>query len=106
MPSSFGVADARHAVQRRDELVPEAALPLQHLAALGGQLVEAAAALARFLEPPALDETALLEAVEHRVERGNLEADGALRARFDQLADLVPVPLPVLQQRQDQHLGA
>jgi hypothetical protein len=35
-----------------------------------------------------------------------VKGDRALRAGFDQAADLVAVALPILEQRQDQQLGA
>src|SRR5215208_1701735 len=68
----FGLQDA---VDASHELAPGAALHVEPLLALGGDPVVAAAALAGLLDPAAEDPAALLEAVEQRVERGDLEAD-------------------------------
>ena len=48
----------------------------------------------------------MLEPVQQRIERCRLEPDPPLRALVDQLADLVTVAGPVLDQRQDQEFGA
>jgi hypothetical protein len=48
----------------------------------------------------------MLEPVEQRIERGCLEADLPSRALVDQLADLITMAGPVLDQRQDEELGA
>src|SRR5262249_27440670 len=81
-------------------------LPDQHAPPLGGQPVEAPAPLPGALQPAAADEPPALETAEHRVERGDPETELAARARFDALADVVPVPRPCLEQGQDQELGA
>src|SRR5205085_8383231 len=49
---------------------------------------------------------AVFEAVEGGVEGGDVEADRAVGAAGDQLADFVAVPLALLEERQDQQLGA
>ena len=75
-----------------DEVLPAAALRGEDLAPDRRQPVVAAAALAGLLDPLPLDPAALLEAVEERVERGDVVAQRAAGARLDQLADLVAVP--------------
>src|SRR5215218_8687714 len=89
-----------------DEALPSRALDCQDLAAGRGQPVIAAAPLASLLDPATLNPAALLQAIEQRIERGDAEPYGAVRPRFDDLADLVAVAWPVLDERQDQHLGA
>jgi hypothetical protein len=56
-----------------DKLFPVVALRGEHAAAFGGQAVEAPPALAGFLDPAPGDPSALLEAVEQGIERGDLE---------------------------------
>src|SRR4030095_16952402 len=103
---TLGVTDSGDAVERLDELVPEAALALQHLAAFRGQAIEAAAALSALLDPAALDPPSSLESVQHGIERRDLKADRTVGARLDLLADLVAVARSPLKQREDHQLGA
>ena len=70
---------------RLDEILPGAALALQHAPAFRRQAVEAAAALARLFDPPALQPAAFLEAIEEPVERRDVEFELAVRAALDLL---------------------
>src|SRR5215207_8589941 len=97
--------DARHAVERVEELLPRVALRGQDPPPLGRQLVITAAALAGLLHPLPLDVAAPLQAVEQRVERGDVELEHAVGALADELGDLVAVARPVLHERLDEHLG-
>src|SRR5262249_34832149 len=101
-----GMADPRNAIERGEKVLPDAALLREHLAACGGQPVVAAAALAGALDPAALDQAAVLEAIERGVERGGVKGDGAARSLVDQAADVVAVTLALVEERQDQDLGA
>src|SRR5204863_7845830 len=98
--------DLRDAVQRDEERVPHAALAGQCLATGAGELVIAAAALAGALDPAPFDPAAIFEAVERGVERRDVEADRPVRPLGDQLADVIAVPRPLFEQRQDQQFGA
>src|SRR4029077_17421523 len=60
----------------------------------------------RFFDPPALDQTAVLEAQEGGVQRRQREREPSARPRLDQLSEFVAVPRPRFQQRQNQHLAA
>src|SRR5688572_13110365 len=93
-----GMTDPGDTAQRHDELFPAAALAGEHAAAGGRDAVEAAAPLARLLDPAPLNQLPALEAIEHGIERGDVELEHALRSLFDQLADLVAVPGAVLDQ--------
>src|SRR5262245_3064096 len=53
-----------------------------------------------------LDPASLLKPVEQRVERGDVETQRPARSRLDQFGNLVAVPLPDLDEREDQQLGA
>src|SRR4051812_27695803 len=103
---SSGMFGSRNLFDRVDELAPIVPLCRQDVAPLRGQAVETAAPFARLLDPLAGDPAALLEAVEQRIERGDLELQPPAGSLFDQLADLVAMPRPRLDQRQDQQLGA
>src|SRR6186997_1046145 len=98
--------DARDQVDRAHERRPTAALDGKHFAALRGQAVEPAAALAGTFGPASFNPAALLETVEEGIERRHGELERATGALLDQLADVVAVPRAVLDQRQNQQLGA
>src|SRR5262249_60663277 len=72
----------------------------------GRQPVVAAPALARLLAPAACDGLRALEPVEQGIERSDVQPHRAVGAFLDQLADLVAVPGPMLEERQDGELGA
>src|SRR5439155_8258887 len=91
---------------RLHERGPAAALGGERPFPFGGQPVVAAAALAGLLHPAAGDHAAPLEPVEQRVERGDVEAEDPAGARVDQLPQLVAVAGLVLEEGEDQELGA
>src|SRR5712691_2123329 len=93
-------------VHRGHERAPRVLLLDEHLAAGVGEPVIAAAALARPLDPASRHPAALLQPVQQRVQRSDVELDHPLAAPLDLLADVVSVPWPPLQQRQDEQLGA
>jgi hypothetical protein len=78
----------------------------QHFAAGRRDLVVAAPPLPRLLHPPALDQAALLEAIEHRIERCHVKSQLAVGAVVDEPRDLVTVPLDLLEARENHELGA
>src|SRR5437870_13552234 len=94
------------AIDSADELAPAVALLGEDGGASRRELVVAAAALARLLDPAPLNPAALLEAVEQRIQRRDAEAEHAARARLDQLAQLVAVARLRFDERQDEQLGA
>src|SRR5690606_14199490 len=94
--------DQRHRVH---EALPGLALALEHAAAVRGQRVVAPPALARPLDPATLQPAALLEPVQQRVRRGDVEHELATGPRLDELADLVAVPWLGLDDRQDDEFG-
>src|SRR5262249_52307748 len=89
-----------------DEALPVGALLGKHFPARLGDPIVAAASLPRLLDPPSLDPAAILHAVERRVQGRQREPDAAARSLLDQLADLVPVVAFVLDEREDDDLGA
>ena len=93
MAISSCMSDACHAIEGDEKRVPDTALAREHLASLAGDPVVAAPTLAAFLDPASGDQSAVLQAVERRVERRNVEVDRALRSLGDQPADFVAVPL-------------
>src|SRR6266496_2785941 len=100
------VTYSRHSVQRRKERAPTPSLRGQHLLSLGGQTVEALAALAALLDPSSLDEAAALEAIERGVERRDVELEGAVGSLVDQLGQFVTMAIALVEQRQDEDFGA
>src|SRR5262245_12270532 len=100
------LAEIRHQVQRLEKLAPDAAANAQDPAAGGGEPVVALAPLAGLLDPASRDPALLLELVEQRIKRRRLEMEPALRARLDDLGELVPVAIRAIEDRQHQKLGA
>src|SRR5688500_13338438 len=99
------MTEPRHAIERVEERAPAAPLVGQRLAARGCQLVVPPSALAGLFNPPSLDQAGPLQPVQRRIQRRDLKTDCAAGTLFDQLRDLVAVPRPFLDEREDQHLG-
>ena len=70
-----GQACSRDAPHGFDECGPRLPLLREHAPPFGGHLVEPAAPLVRLLHPGSLDPSALLEAVEQRIERIDMERE-------------------------------
>src|SRR6185312_1234674 len=85
---------------------PGITLLLQDLASGGRELVIAAAALACFFHPAALDPAALLQSVQQRIKRGNVEGERAVRLLLNELADFIAVARTGFQQGEDEQLSA
>src|SRR5262245_56272193 len=88
------------------ERAPRAALALEDLRARRRDLVVATPALPRLLDPAPLNPSALLEAIEQRIERGDAKLQHTVRPRFDQLAQVVAVTRLIFEEREDQQLRA
>src|SRR5262245_46804257 len=100
-----GLPESGDAIEREEELLPDRAFAGEALVAGGRQAVVAAAPLAGLLDPSPLQESVVLEAVEGRVERGDVVAERPLRSLDDQASDLVAVAGPLFDERQDQEVG-
>ena len=72
----------------------------------GGQAIVAAAPLPGAFHPSALNPAALLELVERGVERGEVVGEGAAGLFLDARGQVVAVTGRVLEQGQDDELGA
>src|SRR5262245_24941979 len=99
----FGSGDS---TDRGHEGFPCAALRLQHFLPFGRQFVIAPPPLPRLLHPLPLDPAALLKPVEQRIERGDVETQRPARTGLDQFGNVVAMPGPDLNEREDQQLGA
>src|SRR5690242_677873 len=97
-----GMLPSRDEAHGLDEAVPGLLLLREHTSAGGGQPVEPSPALPRLLHPGPLDPAALFEAVEQGIEGVDVEDEPPVRARFDQLAQLIPMARPVVEQREQQ----
>src|SRR6185369_2743557 len=100
------IAFSGNSVDGGDELAPTRALGLERGTAGRGELVEAPAPLAGFLDPAADDPAAVLHAVEQRIERRDVEAQNAARPRLDELLELISVPRLGVEQSEDEKFGA
>src|SRR5918993_2675291 len=74
------------------EIAPAAALRGKHTPPSGSQAIEPAPAFAWLLDPGATYPAAPLEPVEQRIQRRDVETNGAARACLDQLGDFIAVP--------------
>src|SRR5262245_18279553 len=101
-----GTFCSHNPVDGGDEGLPAAALLGQDAAARRREAITAAAALVRPFDPAALNPAALLEAVEQRIQRRNIEAHRSPGSALDELRDVVAVSRAGLHERQDQQLGA
>src|SRR5262245_53455522 len=101
-----GMFEPRDAVDGEEELLPGLAMRGEGRAAVGGEAVVAPAPLSRLFHPAAVDESALLESQQQRVERRGVEGEHALRLCGDQLAQLVAVSRLFFQKREEQELCA
>src|SRR4029077_12068638 len=95
----FHSCDAAHRV---DKLPPTLALLNESFLTLRCQAVVTPPLLIRFFDPTAKDQASIFEPVEQRIERGNMEAQDAARALFDELSDVVTVARLILEQRENQ----
>src|SRR5262249_11058160 len=94
----FGSGDA---IDGRHKRLPGAALRRQHLLAFGSQFVITPPPLPGLLHPSPFDPAALLQPIQKRIERSDVEAQLTLRTRLDQFADVIAVPLPYFEKRED-----
>src|SRR5262245_42146418 len=97
---------SRNAADRLHEFAPRVALGGKHVGAERRQPAIAAPPLAGLVDPAPEDPAALLESIEQRIEGGDAEFQDAARSRLDELAEVVAVTRLVLEQRQNQELGA
>ena len=77
----------------------------EHAAPLSRDLVEPPAALVRFLDPCAFDPSPLFEAIQQWIERIDVERELPAGSCVNELAQLVAVTRPRIEQREDQQLG-
>src|SRR5262245_40417000 len=96
----FGRGNSGHPIECSEKVLPRLPLFVENPAARGGDFVVASSALAGLLDPTSLNPAACLEAIEHRIKRGNVKLQHAFGALLDQLRDFISVPRTILHQRQ------
>src|ERR1043165_8092077 len=96
----------RDAIDRLDKPPPGGPPRRKSVLARRSQPVITPTPLACLLHPAPLNPAALLQTVQQRVERRDVEAERAARTLLDQTADVVAVPRALLDQRQNQKLRA
>src|SRR5690349_5788884 len=106
LPHESRMLDPRHAIQRLREVFPDRSLAHERAAPAGRQTVVSAPPLPGFLHPASLDHALRFEAIECRIERGDVERDRSVGSLFDLLADLVAVAFPLFEERQDEQFRA
>jgi hypothetical protein len=100
------ISGLRDPVDGGDEAFPSRSLLREHLSARGVDPVITAPALPRLFDPSTCNPAPFFEAIEQGIERRDAKTDGAFGALLDHLADLIPVPRAVLDERQNQQLRA
>src|SRR5262245_14868888 len=88
-----------------DEFVPGLALSRQDALSCRRQPIEAPPALAFLLDPGSPDPTALLEAIEQRIERVEVKHQPPARLHLDEFAELVAVSRPGLEHGQEEQFS-
>src|SRR5262245_11431603 len=96
--------DSGDETHRVDERFPGVALAREHAPAFCRQAIEAAAALTRPLDPPALQPASFLEAIQQRIQRCDVKLQVSSGPRLNELADFVAVAGARLDDRQDDQL--
>src|ERR1700726_2962413 len=101
LTSSFhsGMFNSCDAADCADKFTPALALLSESFLTLGRQTVVTPPPLIRLFDPAAKDQASIFEPVEQRIKRGNMEAQDAARALFDELSNVVTVAGLVLEQR-------
>jgi len=98
----FASYNAPHSLDKRCPRLP---LLSKHASAFSRHLVEPAAPLVRLLDPRAPDPSALLEAIEQRIQGIDMERELTGGPRVDQLAQFVSVSWAWIEQREDEQFG-
>lgn len=98
--------EAGDPIERREERAPDPTLAGEYLPSGRRQPVKSPAPGAGTLDPAAFDQALVLQPVQNRIKGGDMKVNSALGAFLDEAADLVAVPLPFLEQRQDQQFRA
>src|SRR3954451_3558252 len=94
-----GMLNTGDQVDRFDELTPACALLQQHVFDRGGQAIITASTLTCLFNPAATNPVPFFKSVKQRIKGSDIESDGAARAQFDQLPDLVSMSGTILEQR-------
>src|SRR6266446_6230824 len=93
-----GMLDSGNQADRLYEFPPAIALRRENLPPGRGQAVITPSPLPGLLHPTAANPAALLQPVEERVKRSDVEAQCPARPEFNQLPNFIAVPLPVFHQ--------
>src|SRR3989442_14096004 len=99
-----GMFDSRDAPHGLHECGPRLSLLCKHASPFSRDLVEPATPLGGLFDPGALDPSTLLEAIEQGIERIDVERQLASGSRLDQPAQVVTMPGPRVEQREDEQL--
>src|SRR5690606_15224669 len=101
-PGQSCILHPRDPADRLGELEPAATLRFQLLLPGWRDAIVAATSGPSLLHPPARDQLPLLQPVQQRRQRCRVDPDLSLRARLDQLAQLIAVVVAVLQQGENE----
>ena len=99
-----GMFVSRDAAHSLHECGPRLLLLCKHTSPFSGDVVEAAAPFVWFFDPGTLDPSALFEPIEQGIEGIDVERELATGPCVEQLAELVTVPPPRVEQGEDEQL--
>src|SRR5215813_13116084 len=99
--SHSGIFGSGDAIDGRHKRPPGAALRRQYFLAFGRQFVITPPPLPGLLHPSPFNPAALFQPIQKWIERGDVETQLALRTRLDQFADVIAMPLPYFEKRED-----
>src|SRR5258708_33089287 len=99
------MVEPREAVERLDKLAPRAALVGESAPARARQAIEPFPPLTGLFDPLAFYQALALQAVQHRVQRGDVKLQLAVRSGFDQLRQFVAVARAFFEKRENDYLS-
>lgn len=101
-----GILDPGNARDRGHELAPTIALRRQNFSAGGREPIITASPLARLLDPPPADPPPFFQAIKQRIERSGVETQRPARPQINELPNVIAMPRPIPQQRENEQLRA
>ena len=90
--------DSRDFVDRLCERLPDESLPDERAAPAGCEAIVSPPALGNFLDPSPFDQSLGLQAMQCRIERGDVKRDRSVGALLNLFPDLIAMPLPIFEE--------
>src|SRR5215831_5091694 len=101
-----GMLYSCHPADGSNEFLPALPLRGKRVSTLTRKTVIPPPPLLGLFDPAAVDPAPLLQPVQQRIERRDVESQGAARSDLNQPRNVISMPRLILEQREDQKLGA